>query len=58
MRHWDMMPVSYTHLAELLSESLLPYLCFLVCERYGGDAGSITHATGKNNFDLMENDFT
>ena len=27
------------------------YLCFLVCERYGGDAGSITHATGKNNFD-------
>ena len=37
--------------AELLSESLLPYLCFLVCERYGGDAGSITHATGKNNFD-------
>lgn len=32
-------------------ESLLSYLCFLVCERYGGDAGSITHATGKNNFD-------
>ena len=37
--------------AELLSESLLSYLCFSVCERYGGDAGSITHATGKNNFD-------
>lgn len=28
-------------------ESLLPYLCFRYVNDTGGDAGSITHATGK-----------